>query len=282
MRSIRAYIELMRPVNSIGTGLGIVFATLVYSEWTINTMIILIGFLTGLLGTAAAMTINDVVDAPVDSINKPWKPIPSGRVKPGRALILGYTLITIAVTINVLIGWIQTLIALIYAVIAVAYSYIRRYWYSQLLVPLATTTPVVYGYSLTGFPPKYLVLALGFSLTIYLAVLGREILKAIMDIKGDEKQGYSTIPIRYGVKSAAKTMVVIAVIAPATGILTGYVANTAILYHVFMIIASAIYVYSILRAYGKISDTNTLEASRRKTLYALILGLVAFLFSNYP
>jgi len=119
--SIREYAELIRLPNSLLTGLGVVFALLVYCEWRVNPSTALIGFLTGFFGTAASMIVNDYVDRYVDAVNKPWKPIPSGAVNPVKALYASIALIALAVAVNAFANTLALITALVYAVLAYTY-----------------------------------------------------------------------------------------------------------------------------------------------------------------
>jgi len=277
---LKAYLELIRPLNTTMTGLGIVFAVSVYTKWSPNPLVLAIGFITGFCGTAAAMTVNDVADRSVDAINKPWKPIPSGRADPVKALTLSIALLAIAVLINTAIGPLAVAVAAVYGAVAFAYSFSRKHWWSQLLVPLATTAPIIYGYSVAGMPSGYGSLVSLFSLTIFTASLGREVLKAVMDVKGDKACGYATIPIRFGIGVARKIIALLAIAAPILGVLTGILAGTTKAYYALMSIASILYGYSMLKAVAEIDNKATLERSRRYTLYSMLVGLIAFLFSK--
>ena len=261
------------------TGMGIVFAILLYTGWRPEPIGILIGFLTGFLGSASAMIINDVVDYRVDAVNKPWKPIPSGKVDPGVARYLSMVFLALAISINISLGLYPLLTALIYGLTGYLYSFMRRFWWSHFLVAFSTTSPIIYGYTVAGSPREYLVLAVMFSLTIYVATLGREVVKAWMDIEGDKRYGYVTIPLRYGVDATKKIIVATALTAPMLALLTGYLAHTSIYYYVLMLVSSTIYVIYMVKTVVK-PDKKNMEKTRRYTLYAMMLGLLAFLLSK--
>jgi len=262
------------------TGLGIVFSILLYSGWTIDYVKIVIGFITGFLGSSAAMVINDVVDYRVDAINKPWKPIPSGIVDRVKASYLSIALLTTAIAINTLLGIYPLFTALVYGVLGYIYSFLRRYWWSHFIVAFSTTSPIIYGYVVAGSPKQYLVLAIMFSTTIYTATLGREIVKAIMDLEGDKRYGYNTLPLKYGIDNARKTILFTTITAPLLAYITGYLAQTSITYYLLITISITIYVYHMVSTIKNIHDKKLLEKTRRNTLYAMLIGLFAFLLSK--
>jgi geranylgeranylglycerol-phosphate geranylgeranyltransferase len=224
--------------------------------------------------------INDVVDRGVDAINKPWKPIPRGIVNPRTVAILSIILLVAAITVNILVSIPATITALVYGIVAYTYSFMRRRWWSHFQVAFSTTAPTVYGYVLAGMPPEYMNLAILFSATIFTATLGRELVKALMDMEGDRRMGYSTIPLKYGVEKTSKAILVLGVTAPILGYMTGILAGTGILYYILITITSILYTYYMLKAYKKPVDKNVLEDARRNTLKAMMIGLLAFLLSK--
>jgi len=266
--------------NSLLTGLGVVFALLVYCDWRVNPSTALIGFLTGFFGTAASMMVNDYVDRHVDAVNKPWKPIPSGAVDPVKVLYASVALIVLAVAVNAFASALALATALVYAVLAYGYSFLRKHWWSHFIVSAATTAPVVYGYALAGAPADKLWFTALFAAAMFLATTGREVVKAVMDMEGDKACGYVTLPIKYGVEAARRVVLVHAVAAPVAGVLAGVVGGSSILYYALMLVASAIYSYSMLEAYKHAGDRAVLEKARRRALAAMAVGLLAFLSSR--
>ncbi len=279
---LKTYIAMMRPLNSFMSGIGVLFAVLVYTGFKqVDPIIYIVGFMTGFLGSASSMLVNDYVDRFVDSVNKPWKPIPSGKASPKKTLYLSIFTALIGIAINILVGLPALLVSAIYIIVGYMYSFVRRYWWSHFIVAFSTTGPIIYGYIVSGSPPNRFGLAVLFSLTIFFVTSGREVLKAIMDIEGDRRYGYNTIPLRYGVENARRIMLILGVIGSAIGILLGVLGYAGLIYTLLMMLAAIIYLYSLYRAYTNTSDREILETSRRNTLYAMLIGLIAFLFSMF-
>ncbi|MEM4582002.1 MAG: UbiA family prenyltransferase, partial [Candidatus Korarchaeum sp.] len=93
MRKLKAYIELSRPKNAfmsiLGAATGWVNSTGTY-DWKFP-LTCLIPPLILMAGNA----INDYFDAPVDAINKPHRPIPSGKISRREALTF-YVILSLA------------------------------------------------------------------------------------------------------------------------------------------------------------------------------------------
>lgn len=71
------YVEILRPGNAIMGAISIVLIALI--DKTISIPIIL-AIITVFFETAAGNVINDCFDYDIDLINKPERPIPSGRI----------------------------------------------------------------------------------------------------------------------------------------------------------------------------------------------------------
>ncbi len=278
---LRDYLLMLRPINCFMTGVGAVFAIMVYEQSLTPSIVkVLIGFITGFLGCAAPMLINDYVDRNVDAVNKPWKPIPSGRVDARTILFLSIVLLITPLPLNLLLGINAFLVASFYIITGYFYSFLRRYWWSHGIVALSTTGPVVYGYVVAGAPQEKLMFTILFASTMFVVTLGREIVKAIMDIEGDKKYGYVTLPIKYGVEKALKTIPLMAVTGSTLGVLAGILGHASIAYLVLILVAGGLYTLEAFNVYRSKNNKQVLEKARKNMLGAMMIGLLAFWFSG--
>src|SRR3989337_1865267 len=205
MDEIRGLVRLMRPINCVMMGfavfVGAVLANPQFSnaEW----LNVLYGFVTGFMLTAASMTINDYYDRAIDSINEPFRPIPSGSVTPREALAFVFVLSTIGFVFAYLTSVLCLLVAVISWIIVVTYVTVgkRSGLPGNFLVSTCVAIPFVYG-SITVLSQVQLNVLL-FSLMAFLSNTGREITKGIVDVKGDEAEGIKTLAVRYGERNAA-------------------------------------------------------------------------------
>lgn len=104
---IRTYLELMRYGNCLMAGFAAVIGTLiafnilmsgpVSSSFARSFPFLDAGlvFLVVFMVSGAGNAINDYFDIKIDSINRPERPIPSGRVKAKEALYFSYLLFTL-------------------------------------------------------------------------------------------------------------------------------------------------------------------------------------------
>lgn len=279
MKVFLAHMLITRPINSLLTGFAIVLSILVYSNWNIDILKLIIGFITGYAGSAAAMCVNDYVDVETDSINKPWKPIPSGLVSRSKALYMSIGFLLIAVLINIFDSKLLT-VALIYGSTSYFYSFLKKYWWRHLIVCFSTTAPIVYGYVASNMPREYLYFTLLYAATMFTATFGREIVKAIMDIEGDRENNYMTIPLKYGLDTSKKLLYATCVSSIITGLVAGCTLKyIPIPYIVLILTAGSVYSYYLLKTANSINNNfinmNLLMKTRKITLLAMFIGIVA-------
>ncbi|MEH2298121.1 MAG: UbiA-like protein EboC [Nostoc sp.] len=120
----RGYLELMRPANIVtawadilvgfaASGSGMIFTKLINGEVGFSTLIPLAWLLlatTGLYG--GGIVFNDVFDAELDAKERPNRAIPSGRVSPQNATLLGSILFAIGIIAAFQVSWLSAAIAI--------------------------------------------------------------------------------------------------------------------------------------------------------------------------
>jgi geranylgeranylglycerol-phosphate geranylgeranyltransferase len=200
---MRGFFRLSRPVNVLISMLSVLTAILICGVFAFEWRI-LFACLTSALLTAAANAVNDYFDHDIDLINRPNRPLPHGDIEPTEALYFALSLFILGVFFSYLIN-IETLIcAGTFSLLLICYSarWKRMVLIGNIVVSLATAFAFLYG----GFAVKAIEKALFPALFAFLMHFGREIIKDMEDIVGDQQNGAVTFPIRYG-NRAAKIMV---------------------------------------------------------------------------
>lgn len=236
---LRLYVELSRPFTLWPPALGMLsggitaFGAQPRSTLTYGMAFdVLIGALMAAVLNAASNAINQIYDLPLDAINKPNRPLPSGRLGVPQAKRVTAVLYAAALVLALLVNWQCFSMAAIAAVLTWVYS----------APPLRTKRHAI-GANLTIATPRGLMLKVAGWTTVksffavepwyigsifFLFLLGAASTKDFADMKGDAANGCYTLPVRYGVKRAAWIMAPFFVlpflllpIGVATGILTG-------------------------------------------------------------
>jgi 4-hydroxybenzoate polyprenyltransferase len=148
--NLRPYLQLMRPANIITALADILagfavtstyfFLSVYSSALTVNilasrlplfNLLLLLVSTVGLYGGGVVM--NDVFDAELDAVERPERPIPSGRVSKRSAVTLGLSLLLLGIVAAWLVSITSGFIALAVALLAVIYD---RYGKHTVLGPI--------------------------------------------------------------------------------------------------------------------------------------------------
>ena len=122
MSKLKSYAELTRPVNALIAAASIFIGAFVTGgiEPLWNVMI---ACLSGICIAGGGNAVNDYFDAEMDRINRPQRPLPSGRVSRIGTLIFSLILLAAGTLLGSMLTWKTGLIALSSSVLLFLYSY---------------------------------------------------------------------------------------------------------------------------------------------------------------
>jgi geranylgeranylglycerol-phosphate geranylgeranyltransferase len=159
----------------------------------LSTALIAAGFV-GFLVCAFGNVVNDIKDLEIDRINNPERPLPSGKVSRHAASIMAVIFLIIGVLGSIPFGILPFFIVITAALLLFVYSaYIKKTLVSNLLVALIAGMSFLLG----GLVAHNALCIIPFIFSIFIHV-PREIVKDVMDMKGDKMAGIKTIPIIAG------------------------------------------------------------------------------------
>jgi geranylgeranylglycerol-phosphate geranylgeranyltransferase len=199
-----ALLELTRPskpiVAALCTLLGAYLAVPASELW--GGRAFAAAAVVGLI-TAFGLVINDCCDVAVDSIAKPQRPIPSGRVSLRQARLFAWILAAMALVVGALLGRDLALIAAAAIALGAAYSYRLK---STLIlgnasVGLLVAASLVYGALSVGQVTRSVWMAALISLPY---ILAQEALFNLEDVDEDRMAGLRTTATRMGPKRTAR------------------------------------------------------------------------------
>ena len=182
------------------------------------------------LATGAGNVANDVFDADIDRVNKPRRPIPSGRLSE-RSASVWYALVSIAVTALALTQLPRPLASVVVAWQVSLFLYARwlkRAWPAGNVAVAAISASALYGGALAAGDTSAAVLPMtiagGF-------VLCREMVKGVEDLAGDRAAGARTLAVVAGKETAARvaaaSMLIVAAVMPLPSVADLYDAAYA-------------------------------------------------------
>ncbi len=205
LRMMMALIEMARPVDGLIIGgaviLGVVMRQLSFPSWNLA----ILGTVMGVALLGAMDTLNDIMDVKADTISKPWRPLPSGRVSVRLALAAVVMETATGLYISIILGISVFFLVLLSICLAIAYSlWLKPFFFSKNLV-VALTLSLAYlsgafavgGFTLSLSAEFWIIYAL-----ILLVAFCFEIHKDIADIEGDKATNVHTIPTVLGEKVA--------------------------------------------------------------------------------
>ena len=218
MKTLFAYLELARPINGIiafiSAWLGGMFAIQGRMENLANIQLLLVS-VSALVLLSAGNAINDYCDYNIDRINRPQRPLPSGRIRRRDALIFAILLVAIGIWLGALINRNATGIAILVFVALVSYAFWlkRTPFVGNLVVSGLTGLTFIAGGVAIDSVRGTLVPAI----FAFLFTTAREVVKDLEDTEGDLKNNVKTLAVlnpQLAVRTAIGFMLLVILFSP--------------------------------------------------------------------
>lgn len=198
MNQIKGLYNLCRPLTTLTGALAVVMGGYVAGtgEWA-N---ILLATLATILVSSSANAWNDYLDVEIDRINQPDRPLPSGQVSLRAAKWFSFVLAALSIVVAAFINLPSLLIVIFANALLFVYSYRLKstVLLGNLTVAFTAAMSAVFGGVAAGNPrPTFWLF-----LIIFVAILGREVLKTMADYEGDLSESVQTISTVWGRKTA--------------------------------------------------------------------------------
>jgi geranylgeranylglycerol-phosphate geranylgeranyltransferase len=276
--NIRGALGLIRPVNCIMIGFAVIVGALVSKPPFISPAELAPGFFTGFFICAYSMVVNDVYDLDVDRVNRPERPLPSGKVSVGGASRLAYAMLALGLACAALsLSLLALAIAAVYAFLSWLYNSRAKKTGlgGNFIVASSLAIPFIYGGAVTGGSIEGSLLLM-MALTAFFSGVGREVVKAMADVEGDAKREVNSIARSRGQAFASRVgaaFFVFAVLTSWVPLLTG-LANE--FYTLGVVLPDAIFLYL---AVAIVSRHDPASAYRVKNiaLAGMTVGLLVFI-----
>ena len=235
-----AHLETMRPYTVLWCGLVSLVGACVTVRALPSMPITLLVFFIPMMGWIAGLYLSDYLDRNLDVIQKPHRPIPSGRIRPNEAIFIGAIYAFTGFFLTFFLPLYNTVLVFLVALLVFLYTYISKSHGLSGNVNRGLVTVAAYFFgvfatntSLSSIPPYVWLL----SIVFLLHDTNSNLVGAIRDIDGDRKGGYRTIPVVYGVKiSVFLSLILTAIWLPASLILPMYYHFLSIHFYLIMII----------------------------------------------
>lgn len=277
------YIEILRPGNALMGAISIVLIAII--DKTISIPIIL-AMIAVFFETAAGNVINDYFDYNIDKINKPERPIPSGRISLKNGRNYAYLLFLAGTVCGFLISyltknWIPFAIVLIADVILYLYAYKLKS--TPVIGNLAVGFMTGFGFVFGGFSlnnPTIIVTSIYLGFFAFVMTTAREIVKDIEDIEGDKAEGAKTLPILIGKKIPALIATILILVDCALCPLL-YFNHIFGIYYLFVIaVAVILFIYSGILIM-KSQDRQTAAKASKYLKIGMLIAFISFVFGSF-
>lgn len=277
------YIEILRPGNALMGAIAIILVAII--DKTISIPIIL-AMIAVFFETAAGNVINDYFDYNIDLVNKPERPIPSGRISLKNGRNYAYFLFLAGTICGFLISyltnnWIPFVIVLIADVILYLYAYKLKA--TPLIGNLAVGFMTGFGFVFGGFTlnnPTIITTSIFLGFFAFVMTTAREIVKDIEDVEGDKKDGAKTLPILIGKKTPA-ILATILIIADCALCPLLYIYHIfGILYLAIIVIAVILFIYSAILIM-KSQDEATAHKSSKMLKMGMLIAFLSFALGSF-
>jgi 4-hydroxybenzoate polyprenyltransferase len=218
MKRAALLLEFSRPFTLVAPALGFVsgaataYGAAPRETWHPDLILFpIIGAVMAAVLNAASNALNQIYDLEIDRVNKPKRPLTSGRLSMHDAWIFTYAAYAVALVLAWLVApdgrhecfWlvlVATIITILYSVPPARTKRLGIWANVTIAIPRGVLLKVA-GWSsvktIVGLEPWYIGAIFG------LFLLGASTTKDFSDMEGDARGGCRTLPIIYGVRRAA-------------------------------------------------------------------------------
>ena len=277
------YIEILRPGNAVMGAIAIILVAIIDKSFTVP---IILAMLAVFFETAAGNVINDYFDYNIDLINKPDRPIPSGRISLKAGRNYGYLLFLLGTicgfTISYLTSnWIPFIIVLLADVVLYLYAYKLKS--TPLIGNLTVGFMTGFGFVFGGFclnTPAIITTSLYLGFFAFVMTTARELVKDIEDMEGDKAEGAKTLPILYGEKITALLAFVLIIVDCALCPVLYFNHIFSFYYLIVISIAVILFIYSAVMIIRN-QERDVASKVSKYLKIGMLIAFVAFIFGSF-
>lgn len=292
MQKVKAAWELMRLEHGVMLFIAIIIGSVIsqkilYDKTIFPNIIKLIfTFFTALFLEASTFALNDYYDLDIDKKNNRLdRPLVRGDINPKTALYIFYILFPLGILSSFFVNYTCFIIAIITAFFAIIYDIKLKKvkLIGNFYIAYTMAIPFIFGGAsvikeneLTFFIPSIIFII---SIIAFLTGVGREIMKDVMDYKGDEKKGVKSFPRYIGIRGSNFLSALFFIVAIILSFFP-YVMNTYAFYYKNTYYLAIVLITDIMllsTSLQLIFNKNVnVKFYRSFTLLAIFFGLLAF------
>ena len=285
---MNVYLEITRPTNALMAAVAVLLMAIINFNYGIP---IILGFITVLFATSGGNVINDFFDYKIDKINKPQRPIPSGRISLKNAKNYSIILFLISILLSGLISYLVkdlTPLILVFCCCLLMYFYARNLkampLFGNIAVSLLTALCFIFGGDILAFSThSFLILQTGCALGFFafFMTLAREITKDMEDIEGDKIESAETLPIVWGNRNSSILSSILIIITALVSPLLFYLNIFNVYYLIVMIIPIILFLYCAIIILKNQEPVTCGKVSKYLKI-GMLISFLAFIIGSIP
>lgn len=252
------YLEILRPGNAIMAVIAIFLMAVISGKFTLE---VLMAAVVVFIVTGAGNSINDYFDHKIDAINKPQRPIPSGRISLKTALIYSISLFVVGIILAFLINFLLGMIAFLSSFLMIFYArdLKTKCFIGNLSISFLTGLCFVFG----GIAVGQIMVSIYLGFYAFLMTMAREIVKDMEDMEGDKEEGATTLPLVYGTRTSSQIAAFFMIIASVTSPVLFFMGIFNLIYLIILIVPIFVFISSAISILKDQSIENTRNISKR-------------------
>lgn len=283
IEAFSALVRLVRPFNFVLFLAGVGVGGLLAAEGTAlregEGLRLLVAAASAALLGGAANALNDVFDLEIDRVNRPERPLSSGRVSVGAAKGVWAAGTLAGVVAGALLSALHGVLAVAATVLLFVYNArLKRVPLAgNVLVGVVVALALVYGAAAVGAPEAAFVGA-AFA---FLTTLAREVVKDVEDLAGDAAAGARTLPIAFGKavaeRSAAAVVALTIALTPVPFLWLGYSSV-----YLLVVLAADVLMLRVLWLLQAGEAPGAIHRAGSLLKWAMVTGMLALALSGVP
>ena len=278
---LMALLRLTRMEHSAMLVIAVLAAEMIAGRLP-GAWILILSIVSPVFISMSSFAVNDYFDLEVDRMNNRKRPLVTGDMKPSDAVYITILSMLIGLIASALINWEVFVIALVFGILALLYSYKLKEiaFVGNSYIAFSMAIPFIYGsYVVSSELGNGIILIF---CMIFLSGLAREIHGTIRDIEGDSKaRKIRSLPGIIGTMASAAIALLLYIIAIA---ISAYIFFRVAPFKMNLVYALPITITDIMLAYTGIgflvkSDRRFYDLARNLSLVAMGLALIAILLA---
>lgn len=229
-----------------------------------------------LLG-AGANIMNDIIDVEIDRVNRPDRPLVSGRFSMWAARVFSGVMLAGGLAIPMWISGTHTRVALFGFLLVTAYNLKLKQvpLLGNISIGILTAFVLLFG-SLSVHVNSFVLAAMVFA---FLTTLAREIVKDMEDVIGDASADVRTLPLSSGILSARNLSATIVCLTIVLTPIPFLVLDFSGLYLLTVLLANAVLLRALMLLFAEQIDAGAVSGTLK---WAMVLGMIALLTAGSP